>query len=99
MGRNARLGTVLRLAVLVLAAYAGLTNDGSESLEGDPATELIAQPSPAAVPVDVRPDAMGLPADPLPQPIAVASDDSDAAASTLAQTVVAGGADALPVPA
>ena len=39
---------------------------------------------------------MGLPTDPLPDPIDLSSDDRDAAASMLAQTVMTGGNDALP---
>ena len=96
MGRNARLAVVVLLAVMGVAAYAGLTNDTADSLDVDAATDLIAPPTQAAIPGDVPPDTMGLPADPLPDPIAASSDDADSVASTLAQTVVAGGGDALP---
>jgi hypothetical protein len=96
MGRNARLSVVVLLAVMGVAAYAGLTNDTADSLDVDAAAESIAQPTPPAILADVPPDAMGLPADPLPDPILVDADDPDSVASTLAQTVVAGGGDALP---
>ena len=96
MGRRSRTATVLVITVLGLTLYAGLSRSAPEPAE-DVAADVPGQEQPLSPASNEAPaDLMGLPTDPLPAPLALASGDGDLAATRLAQTIMAGGSDALP---